>query len=150
MNYEQKLDRWAERELRRVYTELILDDNQGGYMAFGRYYLKPVEHGFAVYINDDLMSVFSNKKTAISWCVADRLNQYSLAQNIRILDNKKQFLTADIQGRRGQAERSRRPEFREMVATKIAPKIQKLTVLNQELEKCLNSAKYMQQKGFAK
>jgi len=78
------------------------------------------------------------------------LQQYRLAQNIRILDNKKQTLTADIYCRRGQADCSSRPEFREMVRTKLAPKIENLTLLNQELEKCLNSAKYLQLRGFAK
>jgi hypothetical protein len=43
-----------------------------------------------------------------------------------------------------------KPEFREMVRTKLAPKIENLTLLNQELEKCLNSAKYLQLRGFAK
>jgi hypothetical protein len=86
----------------------------------------------------------------MSWCVADHLQQYKLAQNIRILDNKKQTLTADIHCRRGQADCSTRPEFREMVRTKLAPKIENLTLLNQELEKCLNSAKYLQLRGFAK
>ena len=43
-----------------------------------------------------------------------------------------------------------RPEFREMVRTKLASKIENLTLLNQELEKCLNSAKYLQLRGFAK
>ena len=150
MTRDQKLERWAERELKRVYTEIIIDDEQGGYVAFGRYHLRPESGGFAVYHSDDLVATFSSKRTAMSWCVADRLQQYRLAQNIRILDIKKQSLTADIHCRRGQAERSVKPEFREMVRTKLAPKIENLTLLNQELEKCLNSAKYLQLRGFAK
>ena len=150
MTRDQKLERFAERELKRVYTKLIIDDEHGGYVAFGRYHVKPNPAGFAVYHNDDLVNAFSSKKTAMSWCVADHLQQYRLAQNIRILDNKKQTLTADIYCRRGQAEGSNRPEFREMVHTKLAPKIENLTLLNQELEKCLNSAKYLQLRGFAK
>lgn len=150
MTRDQKLERFAERELKRVYTELIIDDENGGYVAFGRYHLCPDSGAFAVYHSDDLVSTFSSKKTAMSWCVADHLQQYRLAQNIRILDNKKQTLTADIHCRRGQADRSNRPEFREMVRTKLAPKIENLTLLNQELEKCLNSAKYLQLRGFAK
>jgi hypothetical protein len=151
MTRDQKLERFAERELKRVYTELIIDDEHGGYVAFGRYHVKPNPVGFAVYYHsDDLVSVFSSKRTAMSWCVADHLQQHRLAQNIRILDNKKQTLTADIHCRNGQADGSNRPEFREMVRTKLAPKIENLTLLNQELEKCLNSAKYLQLRGFAK
>jgi hypothetical protein len=150
MTRDQKLERFAERELKRVYTELIIDDAHGGYVAFGRYHVKPNPAGFAVYHSDDLVSVFGSKRTAMSWCVADHLQQYRLAQNIRVLDSKKQSLTDDIHCRRGQAERSTRPEFRETVRTKLAPKIENLTLLNQELEKCLNSAKYLQLRGFAK
>ena len=150
MTRDQKLERWAERELRRVYTELIIDDEQGGYVAFGRYHLRPESSGFAVYHSDDLVATFSSKRTAMSWCVADRLQQYRLAQNIRILDIKKQSLTADIHCRSGQAERSSRPEFKEMVRTKLAPKQAQLITLNHELEKGLNSAKYLQLRGFAK
>ena len=151
MTRDQKLERFAERELKRVYTELIIDDEHGGYVAFGRYHVRPLPAGFAVYYHsDDLVSTFSSKRTAMSWCVADHLQQHGLAQNIRILDNKKQTLSADIYCRRGQADRSNRPEFREMVRTKLAPKIENLTLLDQELEKCLNSAKYLQLRGFAK
>ena len=150
MTRDQKLERFAERELKRVYTELIIDDEHGGYVAFGRYHLRPEHTGFAVYQSDDLVAVFGSKRTAMSWCVADHLQQYKLAQNIRILDSKKQSLTADIHCRRGQAEHSTRHEFREIVRTKLAPKIENLSLLNQELEKCLNSAKYLQLRGFAK
>jgi hypothetical protein len=150
MTSDQKLERFAEREFKRVYTKLIIDDEHGGYVAFGRYHLRPNSLGVAVYHSDDLVSVFSSKKTAMSYCVADHLKQFQLAQNIRILDHKKQSLTADIYCRRGQADRSSRPEFREIVHTKLALKIENLTLLNQELEKCINSAKYLQLRGFSK
>ena len=150
MTRDQKLERFAERELKRVYTELIIDDEYGGYVAFGHYYLRPESAGYAVYHSDDLVSVFSSKKNAMSYCVADHLKQFQLAQNIRILDHKKQSLTADIYCRRRQADRSSRPEFREIVHTKLALKIENLTLLNQELEKCINSAKYLQLRGFSK
>ena len=150
MTRDQKLERFAERELKRVLSELIIEDDSGGLVAFGRYYLKADSAGVTVSQSNDLVAVFSNKKTAISWCVADRLSQYRLAQNILILDKKKQTLSADIVCRSGQRDRSRRADFREMVLTKLAPKQAQLTMLNQELEKCLNSAKYLQLRGFAK
>ena len=151
MTREQKLERFAMRELKRLHTELIIDDNQGGYIAFGRYYLRPYNSEFAVYYrSNDLAGIFSSKKTAMSWCIADHLQKYALAQSIQVLDNKKQKLTADIHCRQGQADRSNRPDFREIVRTKLVSKIENLTMLNQELEKCLNLAKYLQLRGFAK
>jgi hypothetical protein len=151
MTREQKLERFAERELKRLYTELIIDDEEGGYIAFGRYHVRSAPAGFSVYHNsNDLVSTFSSKKIAILWCVAEHLQKYNLSQNIQLLDSKKQTLTADIHCRQSQADRSSRLEFREIVRTKLAPKIENLTVLNQELEKCLNLAKYLQLRGFAK
>ena len=150
MTREQKLERWAQREVQRVLPEIIVEDDEGGLIAFGRYRLINENGQQAVYCYDDFVDHFTDKKTAISWCVADRLNQVKLAQNIRILDNKRRLLSADIHSRSSRAQRSRNVEFREIVRTKIAPKIQSLSALNQELEKCLNSAKYLQQKGFAK
>jgi hypothetical protein len=150
MTRDQKLERFAERELKRVYTELIIDDEHGGYVAFGRYHLRPDSAGFAVYHSDDLVSTFSSKRTAMSWCVADHLQQYKLAQNIRILDNKKQALTADIHCRRGQADAVTVLNSVKWCAPNLHPKLRTLPLLNQELEKCLNSAKYLQLRGFAK
>jgi hypothetical protein len=48
MTRDQKLERFAERELKRVYTELIIDDEHGGYVAFGRYHVTPQPAGFSV------------------------------------------------------------------------------------------------------
>ena len=149
MTREQKLERFAERELKRVYTELIIDDEHGGYVAFGRYHLRPTHQAFEVYTQgNNLVGTFSNKRTAISWCVADNNNQLQLAQSIRQLDTKKQILSADIKCRRYLADRSRDNGFSEIVLTKLQPKVLQHTWVDQELEKCLNSAKYIQLRGF--
>lgn len=103
-----------------------------------------------MYHSDDLVSTFTNKRTAISWCVADNAKQYSLARNIQILDNKQQSLAADIHCRRSQAQRSTKSQFAETVMTKLSIKIQRYNSIQSELEKCVNSAKYLQLKGFAK
>jgi hypothetical protein len=149
MNQEQKLERWAEREFRRNVHTMIVNDELGGYIAFGRYHLRPLQQVFEVYASGNhLIGTFSNKRTAISWCVADKNNQLRLAQDIKNLDIKKQSLTADIYCRRQMAERSRDNKFSEVVLTKLEPKVQQHALVDQELEKCLNSAKYIQLRGF--
>lgn len=146
---KQKLEQWAEKEVRRNLHHLIVDDEQGGYVAFGKYYLSPQQQSVAVYNRSgDLISVFTNKRTAISWCVADNNNMLPLAQSIKALDRKKSNLSADINCRRTVADRSRNQGFSEMVLTKLQPKIQQYTMIDQELEKCLISAKYIQLRGF--
>ncbi len=148
MNQEQKLETWAERELRRNVHKMIIDDNEGGYIAFGKYHLEPTKNGFSVSTWDRLIHVFANKRSALSWCIADSVNNINLANQILALDRKQQLLSADIYCRQGQGSRSKTDNFSEMVYTKVQPKIIKYNAVKAELEKCINSAKYIQIRGF--
>jgi hypothetical protein len=146
---DQKLERWAERELSRNLKHMIVDDQSGAYVAFGQYYLEPKSQGYSVSTWDRLIHVFSNKRTAISWCVADKYHQYNLANNIQVLDSKRQQLASDIHCRRAQAQQGRTEDFYETVNTKIQPKQELLDSVSAELEKCINLAKYLQLRGFS-
>lgn len=148
MNKEQKLERFAEREIKRNLDSLIIPDEEGGYVAFGKYSLKPSEQGVTVSTWDRDIHIFMNKRHAISWCVADHNHRIMLATRILSLDAKKRTINSDVQLRRNIAERSRSESFYESINTKLQPKIQMLEMLNNELEKCINSAKYLQIKGF--
>jgi hypothetical protein len=153
MNQDLKLERFAAKEIQRNIHHLIIDTEDGGYVAFGQYRLLPVKKStmFEVYNPaEDLMGKFGDKRTAISWCVADKFRQLKLAFEIKMLDNKKQLLSADLNCRQRLADSTDSGEFEEMVLTKMQPKVQRLTAINTELEKCLNSAKYLQLKGFQK
>jgi len=149
MNKEQKLDRFAAREFKRNLDSTILKDQNDSYIAFGKYQLIPNKHQYEVRtINNDLIAAFGNKRIAISWCVADKYNQINLAIYIKNLDRKKQEMSSDIQVSKAQADRSTNSDFVEVVLTKLQPKIEQFALLNNELEKCLNSAKYLQLRGF--
>jgi hypothetical protein len=148
MNHNQKLERFAEREIKRNIHSIILPDVDGSFIVFGAYHVVPSTNGYRVMTYCNEIGEFSNKKSAMSWCVADKNNQLNLAQQIKNLDRKKQSLLADINCRRGQANRSLDPNFAETVNTKIQPKISSLESVNRELEKCLISAKYLQIRGF--
>ena len=149
MNKQQKIERWAQREVLRNIHTIIIDDDQGGYVAFGRYYLKPAAQLVEVYnLSNDLLGTFSSKRTAMSWCVAEKHGQLRLADSIRNLDIKKQNLSADIECRRQLADRSSNRDFTESVLTKLQSKVQSQAHVHRELEKCLNSAKYIQLRGF--
>lgn len=148
MNKEQKLENWAERELRRSIHKMIIDDDAGGYIVFGKYYITPDQDRFSVNTWDKLIHKFASKRSAISWCVADRVNNINLANQILVLDRKQQLLAADIHCRQGQGRRSKTSDFEEIVDTKVQPKIIKHDAIKAELEKCINSAKYIQIRGF--
>ena len=148
MTQEQKLERWAERELKRNIKKLIISDDDGSYVMFGLYQIVPVSNGFAVNTWSETVHVFGSKRSATSWCVADKLKQYRLADEILLLDRKHQLLGADIHCRRVLAQQGRHESFYEIVNMKIQPKIDVYNVVHSELEKCINQAKYLQIRGF--
>jgi hypothetical protein len=149
MIQEQKLEQWAEREFRRHVDNIIVDDVDHGLLAFGRYHLIPGQIGCRVQLADDTELVFSNKKIAISWCVADKYHQYALANIIRILDQKRQLLSADIECHRRQIINTKNSNFADTVEAKLGVKTAKLEAINTELEKCIKTAKYFQIRGFS-
>lgn len=148
MTREQKLERFAERELKRNINSLIIDDGEGCIVVFGRYYIEPVESGFRVSTWDKVIHCFSSKKTAMSWCTADKQGHYNLSNMILVLERKKQALAADIYCRKTLGERGRTESFYEIINMKIQPKIDLYGSVSAELEKCVNQAKYMQIRGF--
>jgi hypothetical protein len=146
---KQKLERWAERELLRNISHVIIDDDSGSYVAFGDYYLVPNVEGCTVSTWDRQIHTFANKRTAISWCVADKYQRYRLANNIRLLDTRKQQLMSDIRCRSARAHHSADEDFYDTVNTKLQPKETALASIINELEKCIDLAKYLQLRGFS-
>lgn len=148
MNKQQKLEKWAKKEITRKLNFLIIPDSQNGYVAFGKYHIQPQLGLFLVSFMDRPIHTFLNKRSAISWCIAHRNCNNVLANTILTLDRKKQMLNNDIHHSRVIHDRSKNPDFKETIATKMQPKIDALSQLNIELEKCINLAKYLQIKGF--
>ena len=148
MNKEQKLEQWAERELKRNMQNIIIDDGNGTIVAFGRYSIQPQGTGFTVNTWEKEIHCFSSKKAAMAWCTADNQRRYNLSNSILVLDRKKQTLASDIYCRRTLGERGRSEDFYEIINMKIQPKIDLYNSVNAELEKCVNRAKYLQIRGF--
>lgn len=149
MKIHEKLEKFASREIEKLQHNLIVVDSRGVYTVFGRYRVCPENQNYVVRITGQNPLTFGSKKSAISWCVADKYRQHNLARNIWILDQKKTILSADIECRTRLANQSRNYSFREAVQTKLEPKILHLNAVRSELEKCVNSAKYWQIRGFS-
>jgi hypothetical protein len=64
------------------------------------------------------------------------------------LDKKLDTLSNDISARIAIAERSNKWEFRDSIGTKLETKIIRKKKVENELTKCVNWAKYIQQRGF--
>ena len=149
MMNEKKFELLLTKELKKSSSNTIVSDDAGSnYFVFGKYDITQTADGFLVSDWHSPIHCFSSKRIALSWCVADKYQQYNLSNNIMILDRRQQVLKADIYCSRKTAEVSGHESFYEIVNTKMQPKIDMLASVTAELEKCINSAKYLQIRGF--
>lgn len=148
MNFEQKINRWAEIELRRNLDHLILEDSDGRLFAFGEFTLIPHDNACEVYRNNELQGRFSNRSIALSWCVARQKNIMDLAVHIEKLDQHKQMLRNDIRVNRKLADKSRDLTHSRLIRSKLQSKLSSFEMIESALEKCVMRAKYLQTRGF--
>jgi hypothetical protein len=82
----------------------------------------------------------------VAWCIADKNRQYNLANEIQHLDFTLLRLRNDIETRSSQARKSY-GTFWETVSAKAEHKRLQSQQIENELTKCINSAKYWQLRG---
>jgi hypothetical protein len=145
---DQEVERWIHQEFKQMLSVLVWRNEDGDYEAFGKYHIIPQNPGYRVYINDSDQGFFNSTRTAISWCVADKYNKFNLARDLLLFDNMLANISNDIFVRAGVANKIKDPAVKESIETKLEPKILHKRDLEQQLTKCVNRAKYLQQKGF--
>jgi hypothetical protein len=129
--------------------DLIIQTDSDHHLVFGSYVLNKTSQGIDLFSpSGDFVCRFGNQRSALSFCIAEKFRRYNLAAQIRNLDAKHTHLTNDIACRQAMAENSDRSTFKELVHTKISTKIHQRRAVANELEKCINLAKYLQIKGF--
>lgn len=148
MNNLKDFERVLNQEFRDLLPNTILRDVDGSYSVFGRYRIEQANPGYRVYCSATEVGTFNSTKTALSWCIADKHQAYNTARDILELDIKLGAMTRDIAARTTIAERSKQWEFSDMIATKLESKIIRKKKVENELTKCVNWAKYIQQRGF--
>lgn len=148
MKPSQKLIKLAQRELAELQSTLILKDGNG-YQVFGRYQIVPDSGLYRVDVNSDIQGRFINKKTALSWCIADNQHQMNLARQIQQLDERLQYTQNGLQQRRAVKENTRDPALKELARVKAQHRATRQSQTLAELEKCIKLAKYLHLKGFS-
>jgi len=146
MKTSQKLAELVQRELPQLLNQIIIDDG-GKYRAFGIYVIESSSHGYTVTRRDHAIGTFSSSKSALAWCIADRNNQLNLAREIQNLDFTLVRLRNDIQIR-GSIAKTSRGQLWETAHVKAAQRYEHSRHIENELTKCINSAKYQQLRGF--
>jgi hypothetical protein len=146
MKTSQKLAELVQRELPQLLNQIIIDDG-GKYRAYGIYVIESSSHGYTVTRRDHAIGTFSSSKSALAWCIADRNNQLNLAREIQNLDFTLVRLRNDIQIR-GSIAKTSRGQLWETAHVKTAQRYEHSRHIENELTKCINSAKYQQLRGF--
>ena len=143
-----EFERMIQTEFKNLESNLVWQNEDGDYELFGKYRIVSVKPGYQVYCSEQAAGVFSSTRSAVSWCIADKYSNFKLAQELLTIDRKLELLKNDIFVRSAVADRSKRAQFREDIGTKLETKIIYKKVLEIELSKCVNWAKYRQQRGF--
>lgn len=147
MKPEERLMSLVRQELKSIENTVIIPKDQG-YLAFGIYQILPGRHSISVWHSDRKVGEFGSKRSAISWCIADKLRQFDLAQQIQDLDQRSTWSTETIEQRKKIADRSKNTEFKELINLKIQHRRAVKTQIDAELEKCIKRTKYLQYRGF--
>lgn len=149
MTREQKLERWAEREIRRNLDNLLLDNEQGRFLAFGRWEINPGP-GYVEVQEQDHSWKFSSRRSAISWCVARKFRQHRLELEIQKKDAERLRILNDMQAQKQLAAASKNAQFSDMILTKMQGRRYRLSWIEGQLRNLTNQAKYLQLRGFEK
>jgi hypothetical protein len=145
---DQEFERLFRQEFKDILPNTIWQNDDGVYQVFGHYRIQPERAGYRVFCSATEIGVFSHTRTALSWCIADKNRAYNTARDLLTLDNKLTSLTTDIAVRAAIADRSKQFDFRDSVGTKLETKIIRKKQLEKQLAKCVDWAKYCQQRGF--
>jgi len=148
MTKEQQFEQLVREEFKQLLPLIIWQSNDGCYEVFDHYTIVSNTQGYRVYINDDEQGYFHSTRAAMSWCIADKYKQYNLARELLNIDNILANVTNDLYVRVGIANKCKNSQMRENIETKLEPKILQKRTLEYQLNKCVNRAKYLQQKGF--
>jgi hypothetical protein len=148
MKIDKEINRILRQEFKDLVPNTIWESSEGVYEVFGKYQILLENPGYRVYCSDTDIGTFTSTRTALSWCIADKYQNYNLARNLLLVDNKLGALTDDIKMRATLGDRSNNLSFKETVGTKLETKIIHKKQLENQLAKWVSWAKYCQQRGF--
>lgn len=152
MNIENTLNRLlnlVKADLPQLEKNSILSNEDGSYSVFGQFVITPQNANECIVTkHNTLCGEFTSVKSALSWCIAEKHKQYSLSNSILLLETKRIRLLGDLNVRSGLMKKIKDSQHRSMVELKLQARKDRLKLLEDELTKCINLAKYWQIQGF--
>lgn len=140
MNADDKLWLFARREIANSFDNLIIDTEDGAEL-FGRYSVRRSDDGYDVYRRGNLIVNLASLRSAISWCIADNKQRWNIVLQIEQLDLRSRTLSNSL------ATRKKGPR-NEISRVKIEHREAEKYRIDQQLEKYVELAKYLQFKGL--
>lgn len=143
----QRLEKLLAQDIEHLKDTAIFKDGKKFY-AFDRYMIEPELDQYRVTKYSCDMGLFASLRSATSWCIADKYNQIKLGMELKRLDQHKELLSSDITARETLNRKTQDPIRREIVDAKLSTKKIQLRAISEQLDKCVNLAKYWQIRGF--
>ena len=144
----KRLEQLAEAEFEHLKSHMILDDGDR-YDVFGQYEIVKLDNNtYQVSKLHAVGTCFSALKLALSWCIADKYSNNTLANSIQQLDEEKIRVSNDLNIRQALMRKMKDPDRKEITQVKIFARQQGLKLIENRLAKCVSLAKYCQIRGF--
>ena len=152
MNINRAVDRLmylVAPDLPALEKNSIVPNEDGSYDVFGQFTIRARDaHTFTVEKYNNFCGEFTSIKSALSWCIAEKYKQYNLSNSILTLETKRLVCLADLDVRSNLVNKFKNSEHRTIVELKLRTRKDRLKLLDNELSKCINLAKYWQIRGF--
>ena len=150
MNQEQAFKRLYEivkHDTALIEQNFIMVEN-GVYHVFGQWEIHSLNQEYRVIKYNDVQEDFFSLSSALSWCIAEKMQNYNLSRNIHQLDQEHGRLLIDLDMSEKLLAKSHNVDFKEVVRLKTIVKKDALKEAQTRLSKCVRIAKYFQTKGF--
>lgn len=145
--YLPQLERIVSSDLKNLEDKSIFLDD-GIYHVFGNYSIQPRDDGFLVTKHRQMIEEFGSLRAAMAWCSADKLGKSHLSKSIVDLERKRKVVGQDLVARSYLAKKIQDCNRREAAEIKIDHRRRKIRIIENQLDKCINLAKYWQIQGF--
>ena len=116
--------------------------------AFGDYKIVKHNEHFQIVKKHQHIIDTAYIKTALSWCIADKFNLYQLKKDLIQHDISVSKHENDILFYKHIIKRSADTDYKITALARLSDTVGEINLAKIRLNKCINSAKYWQQKGF--
>ena len=155
-NLRSRVTEKASRLLNKIADELLNSNpnaifrNGDSIMAFANYEIvRESTSEYSVYKDDYFMTTCSTCRIALSYCILDKNKMLLDAKNLVILEYTLRGRQSEMMQYRHVASSPKTDDFRrEVVLHRLTSAKAEYQMLQKQLTKSINVAKYCQQKGF--